>query len=129
MATDSSSQLPAPEPTNIELPKVLDIQIRRIRFRPRRLRNFKSQLAKYTEAVEFMVQTDGPVPVRAIGPALMIGELRIIEGEKVEETLYRFLAFEIDRLEPRAQIYWGWMNDPIDAFQPTGFQFPDQLPS
>ncbi len=55
------------------LPEVIDIQIRRVPFEPPKLRNFKSALADYKEAVEFLVRTSGPIPARALGAALFVG--------------------------------------------------------
>ena len=123
MFTDASQKLPDPSVPNLELPEVLDIQIRRIPFKAPKLRNFESKLSKYTEAVEFLVRTGGPIPVRALGPALYIGDVPVIDETKVEDTLYRFLAFEIDALEPGAPISWGWMKDPKELWKSTGFRY------
>lgn len=94
-----------------DLPEIKDIQIKRIPFKPPEKRNLKSSLAEHREAVEFLVKTDGPIPVRALGPALFIGDAQVIEVQKIDENLYRFLAFDIGRLKKGAPISWGWIND------------------
>jgi hypothetical protein len=73
--------------------------------------------------VEFMVRTDGPIPVRALGPALFVGDVAVTECERVEDTLYRFLAFDIDQLRQGAPIAWGWMKDPVPQRKSTRFTF------
>jgi hypothetical protein len=123
MSADSSyriSEGPRPE---WDLPDILDIKIQRIQYEPPQHRNFKSSLSDYRESVEFLVRTNGPIPARALSPALFIGDIRVIENQQVGENLYRFLAFEPQRLEPGLPIGWGWLNTPREQLQITGFPF------
>ena len=123
MTTDSSqpiAQGPRPEWT---LPEIVGLEIRQIDFQPRRGRYVESALARYREAIEFIVRTAGPIPIRALGPALFIGEERVIESEQLEEDTYRFLAFEIENLEHGAPIRWGWLNDQEEQLQETEYRF------
>jgi hypothetical protein len=108
MASDPGARQPDAAKPDFSLPDILDLGVRRIRFRPRELRNFESALAKHEEAVEFTVTTDGPIPIRALGPALYVGETAVVESEEIEPTVYRFLAFDPAALEPRAPIRLGW---------------------
>lgn len=110
-------------PPNWDLPEIQDMQIRRVPFRPPEHKNFESSLAKYKEAVEFLVRTDGPIPARALGPALFIGDIMVIENKKVDYNLYRFLFFDFDRLKSGAPISWGWINDPKENRQVTRFRY------
>ena len=123
MSIDASQKLSGPRVPHLDLPEIVRLQIRRISFKPPKLRNFKSRLSKYTEAIEFMVHLKGSVPVRAFGPALYVGDVPVIESTKVDEKTYRFLAFNIDALEPGAPIYWGWMKDPRELRKPTKYQY------
>ncbi|MGH3145244.1 MAG: hypothetical protein ACRDTR_05530 [Rubrobacter sp.] len=123
MSTDSSQPLgqgPRPE---WDLPEIRDIEIRRVPFEAFGLRNFESSLADHEEAVEFLVRTSGPIPARALGPALLVGDVQVIESEQVEEDRYRFLAFDPDRLQPEASIRWGWTNDPQEQLRETEFRY------
>jgi hypothetical protein len=123
MAIDSSQPIghgPRPEWT---LPGIVAIEMRRIDFQARRPRNFESALARYDEAIEFIVRTDGPIPARAMGPALFIAGEQVSESEQLSDDTYRFLAFDMDRLESGAPISWGWMGDPEDQRRETGYQF------
>jgi hypothetical protein len=60
--------------------------------------------------VEFLVRTSGPIPARALGPALFVGDVQVAESHEAGENLYRFLAFDLERLKPRAPIAWGWLD-------------------
>lgn len=122
MSSDSGVQQPkAPKP-DFELPNVVDLGVRRIRYRPRKPRNFESVFSQEDEAVEFVVTTDGPIPIRARGPALYVGETAVVESEEVEPTVYRFLAFDVDGLRKRAAISLGWSGRP-DTRQRTPFRY------
>src|SRR5688572_25685333 len=114
MMNDAGAREPdAPRP-DFSLPDILDLDVRRIRFHPHQPRNFESTLAHEQEAVEFTVRTDGPIPIRALGPALYVGETAVVENEEVESTTYRFLAFDFEELEPRAPIRLGWTGQGHD---------------
>ncbi len=106
-----------------KLPNVVDIQIRRVPFTARQYKYFRSALADYREAIEFLVQFDGPIPMRALGPALFVGNVQVPEAEAVKDNLYRFLAFDIKRLRPGAVIALGWNSGNESARKATNFRF------
>lgn len=123
MTIDSSpptGQGPRPD---WRLPDIVDIEIRRIAYQPRRLRNFDSSFARYDQAIEFIVRTAGPIPVRALAPALFVAGQQVIESEQLAEDAYRFLAFELQQLEEGAPISWGWVNAAEDERTETGFRY------
>jgi len=123
MSTDAGSLIPSRPPFSTDLPGLRDLRIRRIPFDPPKLEHFESSLARYREAVEFLVETEGPVPVRAYGPALFVGDIEVNQSERVGDTTWRLLAFEPERFEVGAPISWGWMKDPDAARQPTRFRY------
>lgn len=123
MSIDSSARIPPRPPFSVVLPRVLGIVSRRVPFQAPELAHFKSRLARYHEAIEFIVETDGEVPTRNYGPALFIGEAEVHDSERLGKTTWRFLAFEPDRLQAGAPIDWGWMKDPREARVPTGFRY------
>jgi hypothetical protein len=106
-----------------ELPEIRELSIRRVPIKARELRNFKSRLARHRDAVEFLVETYGPIPARGSGPALFVGDTPVVEGELVEDNLYRFLAFDPDTLEQGATISFGWTDDPPEHRNATKFRF------
>jgi hypothetical protein len=123
MATDTSRREPNVPKPDWKLPGILDVQIRQIPFEAPKRRYFESKLAKYNEAIEFMVKTDGAIPTRALSPVLYVGEVTVIEGQRVEENVYRFLAFELDQLEEGTPISLGWPGQPPEQRQETEFRY------
>jgi hypothetical protein len=132
MPTDISQPIPQGYRPEWELPKILDIKIQRIPFEARKPRNFKSALADYKEAVEFLVRTSAPIPPRALGPALYVGDSAVIEVQLLEgdsnSQLYRFLALNLNRLEPGSPISWGWINTPKEQRVKTPFSYEETIP-
>jgi hypothetical protein len=108
MSSDSGEQLPRPPGPNFDMPKVLDIQIRATRYEAPRPRNFVSSLPSSDEAVEFIVTTDGPIPSRALGPALYVGEAPVTEVAQIGPNTYRFVALTRKGLRPDATIRLSW---------------------
>jgi hypothetical protein len=84
---------------------------------------FRSSLSDEQEAIEFLVETDGEVPVRDYGPALFVGGVEINQSERVDPTTWRFLAYNTEPLKRNAAISWGWMKDPKPARQRTKYRF------
>jgi hypothetical protein len=123
MSLDVSKPITGGTRPKWNLPEIQDIRIRRVPFESRKPNNFESALAKYKEAVEFLVHTSGPIPARALSPALFVGEVQVIESQKVDENRYLFLAFDFERLRPGAPISWGWMNDIKEKRQETKFRY------
>jgi hypothetical protein len=115
MSTDAGERLPdAPRP-DFTLPKVLDIQMRATRFEAPRHRNFRSALPS-GDGVEFIVKTDGPIPGRALGPALYIGDTVVTEVTEVGPNTYRFVAPVREGLKRDAPISLSWTGQlPTDV--------------
>ena len=123
MSPDVSKPIRGGNRPNWDLPEIQDIQIRRVPFRPPERRNFESSLAKYKEAVEFLVSTDGSVPARALGPVLFVGDVKVIESQEVDKNLYRFLVFDFDHLRSGAPISWSWLSEPKEERRVTRFRY------
>ena len=97
MSTDAGSPIAPRKPFSLDLPHIRTLRIRRIPFEPPKLEHFKSSLSRYKEAIECIVDTDGPVPVRTYGPALFVGDVEVNQSERVDNTAWRLLAFEPER--------------------------------
>jgi hypothetical protein len=123
MATNEREPGAGGSAPNWNLPEIVDIKVRVVPFRPREYKYFRSALADYKEAVEFLVRLNGPIPMRALGPALFVGDVQVSEAEAVDEYLYRFLAFDSKRFKRGAAIAWGWNNATKPERQPTNFRF------
>jgi hypothetical protein len=112
MTTDATNREPNVPHPQWKLPDILDIKITRIPYQAPKPRYFETYLAKYTEAIEFLVKTTGPLPIRALSPVLYVGDVPINEYEVVGENIFRFLAFEPDQLVEGAPISLGWPGQP-----------------
>lgn len=123
MSTDAGSPITPEPPPSPDLPRLRGLRIRRIRFEAPELEHFRSSLTDRHEAVEFLVETEAPVPVRAYGPALFIGDVEVNQSERLGDTTWRILAFDTDLLRPHAAIRWGWMKDPEEVRQNTQFRY------
>jgi hypothetical protein len=120
---DRSTKEPDASRPDWRLPEVIDIKIRLLPYHAPRLRHFKSKFAKYNQAVEFLVKTDGSIPARALSPAIFVDNVQIIEGEIVDRNTIRFLSFEPDQLQEDAPILLGWQDDPKELRKRTKFRF------
>ncbi|MFI6578151.1 hypothetical protein ACIBFB_20380 [Nocardiopsis sp. NPDC050513] len=118
---EASHPSPAPRPGSA-LPDVLAVEARLIRYRAPRHRHFPSALPDDVEAVEFLVETDAPIPRRALGPALHVGSAVLTEVTAVDPTHYRFVGFAPGALEPGARIGLGW-TDHREPERTTAFRF------
>src|SRR5947208_2146743 len=110
MANDSGTPQHLPHFVNLsKLPEVVSLEIRRRHFdRPRRVT--KKGIDHFVrEAVEFEVRVSEAFPIRALGPALWVGDEALTSAE-VEGLTYHFFAFEPDKLEPDAPISLGWSS-------------------
>ncbi|MFI5980337.1 hypothetical protein ACIBEA_05600 [Streptomyces sp. NPDC051555] len=105
-----------------ELPEVLAVEARLIRYEAPRHRHFRSALPDDVPAAEFLVETAAPIPPRALGPALHVGSAVLQEVTAVDATHYRFIGFAPESLEQGATIALGWsgLDEPERT---TAFRF------
>jgi hypothetical protein len=123
MAPDTSKPIAGAPRPDWDLPEIVDIKIRYVPFAPREHKHFRSTLADRQEAVEFLVRVSGPIPSRALAPALFVGDVQVFESEAMGENVYRFLALDPARLNRGAAIGWGWLNTPRRERKSTRFRF------
>lgn len=101
-----------PRPT-FRLPHVTHVEVRRAHVEPPPHRNFPSLLPAL-DTVEILVETDGPVPVRDVGPVLFVGDVPVTEVTADDERHYRFLALRPDELRAGAPMVLGWAGQTSD---------------
>jgi hypothetical protein len=111
MTSDPGAVEPQSPPPDFSLPGIKSVQRRPAQFRPRR-RNFESALPDVDHAIEFLVETDAPIPTRALGPVLHVGDAVLTEVEQDDETHYRFVALRPEQLSPDAAVRLGWSGEP-----------------
>lgn len=124
MATDAGSRESDVGKPDFSLPEVLELRSRRIRFDPPKHRNFESGLARHREAIEFVITTDNPIPIRALGPVLYIGDTPVGESAPLrKKNSYRFRAFDPGALKPGAPVSLGWSGQPRRKRKRTRFAY------
>lgn len=123
MTTDASKIETGAPKSQWNLPSIINVRTASIPYKAPKYRNFEPVYARHKEAIEFLVETDGPFPVRALSPVLYVGETAVIEWELIEKNVYRFLAFEPEKLEKGAQISLAWPGQPPEKRQKTEFRY------
>jgi hypothetical protein len=106
------------------LPAVRAVSARLIQYTPPSHSDFRSALPE-GEAAEFLVETEAPIPIRALGPQLTVGEVTVTEVETVDATHYRFVCFTPGLLEEGARISLGWSGEAAEEGEEhaTTFRF------
>jgi hypothetical protein len=110
MSTDAAAPLPqAPRP-DWELPEIIEVTIRPAEYRPRKPRHFESPLREARNAVEVVVTLKSPLPIRAMGPVLYVGNTQLTESEALDKEgrQIRFWGFDRAALAAGAPISMGW---------------------
>lgn len=122
MATDAGEREGRKGRDHWTLPKVVRVDIARVRYPQPRQFVINRKLETVREAVEFVVQTEEAMPERAIAPVLFVGGIRLTESEPAGYRRYRFFGLEPARLEDGSPIALGW-----DVSRPhqveTGFYY------
>lgn len=90
------------------LPRILRVSTTRAAFDPPPRRNFDSALAPVPDTVEFLIETDGPIPVRALSPVLYVGDTPVTEVSADDDRHYRFVALRPASLRDGAPLVLGW---------------------
>jgi hypothetical protein len=96
--------------------------MRRIRLDPPVRFYREGRLVAEDDAIELLVQTTAAMPIRDLTPVLFIGETPVTHYDLVGANLYRFRAYDVDRLQRGARISIGWPFAP-EARVPTPFVF------
>jgi len=123
MIGDAGDRLPEPPRIEFVLPRMLDVQVQPTRMEPRAPRNFASALPGSGEGFAFVIRTDGPIPIRALGPALYVGDMAVTEVTQIGPNTYRFVAPARPELKHGARMHLGWTGHPAGDGAETGFRF------
>jgi hypothetical protein len=110
-----------------QLPDVLGVRARHVRYAEPKLRHIGTQLTELREAVEFLVRTSGEFPARALSPALYVGDKELVNYRMVGMNQYLFFAFDPQGLQQGAPISIGWPNLPGTKIR-TKFRFEVERP-
>jgi hypothetical protein len=116
--------LPDPPKADLDqLPEVRQISFRLTRYpEPRRI-CVGTELVDLTTAGEIVVDFADDPPVRALAPAVWVGDVRLTEFYRVQVGRFVFIAPEPDRLEKGAPVRIGWAGSGDGTPVPTEFRF------
>jgi hypothetical protein len=122
MTDDPGIRERRPRP-DFDLPRVVAVTSRLTTFEPPKHRNFESQVPRVEGTVEFLVETDGPIPIRALAPVLYVGETPAAAVGADDDTHYRFVVLEPSRLRDGEPVALGWMGAPPSERSDAGIRF------
>lgn len=115
MHGDSESQLPRRKDPNLwRLPLIESFEAVRVRYKQPRKHMVRGELIILDEGVELRIHTDAPIPIRALSPALFVGDEQVVENEITGPNDYRFFVLNEEKLKPGAPVRLGW----VAAMQP-----------
>jgi hypothetical protein len=94
------------------LPEIESLRIERVGYREPRQHVVSGKVVEFSEGVEIAVRTTGEIPIRALSPALHVGDIEVAENEQLDATSYRFFVLDEEALEDGAPISLGWVGHP-----------------
>ena len=106
------------------MPTILDIEIIHVYYNNPVPYFFKYKINEMQEAVEMVVRTSKKFPVRALSPALYVGDFPVTEYGYESENLYRFVipGPDIEKLKIGESIPIGWLGEKTKKMM-TNFHF------
>src|SRR5881392_1803262 len=81
------------------LPEIESLRIERVGYREPRRHVVSGKVVEFSEGVEIAVRTTGEIPIRALSPALHVGDIEVAENEQLDATSYRFFVLDEERSE------------------------------
>lgn len=124
MTQDSGDREPLAPPPDWSLPRLVKLRIRRSVIEAPRLEYFRSSYPDRSDVVELEATFDGPLPGRALPPALFVGQVPVLpHGSAPDATIVRFASLQPNELEDGADITVGWFKDPPESRVSTGYRY------
>lgn len=113
---DSGGRLPDKPSRDLwALPAIKAVSIERVRYKNPRKHPVGGQLVTIEEAIEITIETDGEIPVRALSPALNVGQAQMVENEPVGTRGLRFFVTDGQALRDGAPISLSWVGQPAQG--------------
>jgi hypothetical protein len=123
MSGDSGERMAEVRRADFSMPEMIGVEIRETRYEPAPLRNFARSIQSEGDAVEFIVKTDKPIPIRALGPALYVGDTVVTEVTQIASNTYRFVAPTRKALKRGAPIHLGWTGQLPNLSVRSAFEY------
>jgi hypothetical protein len=123
MSFDTAGRVPPHGDANLwHLPDVLAVEVHHVRYRRPRRHTIQGKDHEISEAVEITIETSEPFIIRALNPALFVGDIALTPTEGEGDRRYRFVALQPGELKPGAPISIAW-NSPGAPQKATGFTY------
>lgn len=90
------------------LPRIVNVTTRLATYDVPKIFYVGPEKKEVRRALEITVQTDAPIPARAVSPVIWIGDAPVAEMETVGANRYRFYALDPALLRDGAAIAFGW---------------------
>jgi hypothetical protein len=121
--TDVGNRVPDPPAFEFVMPAVKDIRVQAVKSEIRRPRNLTTAVPGGVDTFAFVVVTEQPIPIRALGPVLYVGDAVVPEVTEIGPNTYRFVAHAPAELRRGAPIRLGWTGHPPADQQSSTFRF------
>ncbi len=122
MTSDAAYEERGGQGVSWNLPRIVAVEAFRVRYAPPAFHVVDRQYRGVDEGVEITIQTDGPIPERALAPVLYIGDEPLTESEPAGVLRYRFFGLAPDRLREGAPVALGWTMANSPRVE-SGFRF------
>jgi hypothetical protein len=99
---------PAKKPDIWKLPEIVSVKAAKVTYRKPIVRYKGLERREYSQAIEITVETSSGIPVRALSPALYVGDVEIADYEQLGKNLYLFVAVEVDELAAGQPVVLDW---------------------
>lgn len=124
MAGDFTNREAPPPGVDLErLPEIETLEAVAVRFRKPVMYAVGAKRLETNEAIEFQVTTAEDFPIRALAPALFVGDVAVTESQRVGPKKYRFTAYGRHDFRQQAPITVGWIGSGEPERRPTKFTF------
>jgi hypothetical protein len=119
----TSQEMRPPAPDIQRLPDIESVRVVRVRYRnPVQYAEGASRKEAY-EAIEFQVTTSADFPIRALAPALFVGDIAVTESKRVGDRKYVFVSYGRREFNDDTPISVGWFGSGLPEWKLSKFTF------
>jgi hypothetical protein len=119
----ASQEVRAPEPDIRRLPEIESVKVVRVRYRTPVQYAEGASRKEADEAIEFQVTTSADFPIRALAPALFVGDTAVTESMRVGDQKYLFVSYGRHEFKDEVPISVGWFGSGTPERKLSRFTF------
>jgi hypothetical protein len=109
------------------LPRVLSVAFRTVRYETPRPYWVGRERRQTSQALEILVQTESPLPARALSPVIYVGEVAVKDYKVAGRNLYKYVAFDPTTLAAGAPLTFGWPDLPASRRVALPFRYSPRV--